>query len=374
MIHGVQPAVVTGPGGEEIYPDKYGRVKVQFFWDREGKKDDKSSCWIRVSQDYAGKAWGSVTIPRIGQEVLVSFLEGDPDRPIITGRVYNAEQTVPYPLPSKKMVSGLKSNSTPGGGGYNEYIFDDTKGNELIREHGQFDKDSTIEHDLREHVLRDRHRDVTRDETTVIGNNQTNTIHANRTETVDKDETITIHGNRTETVDKEESITIHGGRTEKVDKNENITIGGGRTENVSKDESITIGGGRTENVAKDESITISGGRTENVAKDEGITIGGGRTESVAKDEGVTISGGRTLSVSKDDGTTVGGAQTVSVGKTLDITAADSITLTTGSASITMKKDGTIQIKGKDITIQGSGQITGKASKDIVLKAQNILQN
>ena len=104
MIHGVQPAVVTGPPGEEIYPDKYGRVKVQFFWDREGKRDDKSSCWVRVSQDYAGKAWGTVTIPRIGQEVLVSFLEGDPDRPIITGRVYNADQTPPYPLPSKKMA------------------------------------------------------------------------------------------------------------------------------------------------------------------------------------------------------------------------------------------------------------------------------
>jgi type VI secretion system secreted protein VgrG len=374
MIHGVQPAVVTGPGGEEIYPDKYGRVKVQFFWDREGKHDDKSSCWIRVSQDYAGKQWGNVTIPRIGQEVLVSFLEGDPDRPIITGRVYNAEQMPPYPLPSKKMVSGLKSNSTPGGGGYNEYIFDDTKGNELIREHGQFDKDSTIEHDLREHVLRDRHRDVTRDETTVIGNNQTNTIHANRTETVDKDETITIHGNRTETVDKNETIAIHGGRTENVDKDENITIGGGRTENVSKDESITIGGGRTENVGKDESITIGGGRTENVSKDESITIGGGRTENVSKDESVTVGGGRTLSVSKDDGNTIGGAQTVSVGKTLTVTAADSITLTTGSASIVMKKDGTITINGKDITIEGSGQITGKASKDMVLKGQKILQN
>ena len=217
-IHGVQPAVVTGPGGEEIYPDKYGRVKVQFFWDREGKRDDKSSCWIRVSQDYAGKAWGSVTIPRIGQEVLVSFLEGDPDRPIITGRVYNADQTPPYPLPSKKMVSGLKSNSTPGGGGYNEYIFDDTKGNELIREHGQFDKDSTIEHDLREHVKHDRQRDVTNDETTAIGNNRTITIQTNRTETVGKDKSITIGGSRTENVAKDETVSISGGRTLSVEQ------------------------------------------------------------------------------------------------------------------------------------------------------------
>jgi type VI secretion system secreted protein VgrG len=277
-IHGVQPAVVTGPAGEEIYPDKYGRVKVQFFWDREGKRDDKSSCWVRVSQEYAGKAWGSVTIPRIGQEVLVSFLEGDPDRPIITGRVYNADQTPPYPLPSKKMISGLKSYSTPGGGGYNEYIFDDTKGNELIREHGQFDKDSTIEHDLREHVKNDRHRDVAHDETTEIGNNQTNTIHNNRTETVDKDETITIHGNRTETVDKDENVTVTG------------------------------------------------------------------------------------------------AQTISVGKSLTINAGDSITLTTGDATISMMKDGTISIKGKDITVQGSGQITGQAAMNMTLKGLAILLN
>jgi type VI secretion system secreted protein VgrG len=373
-IHGVQPAVVTGPAGEEIYPDKHGRVKVQFFWDREGKRDDKSSCWIRVSQDYAGKAWGSVTIPRIGQEVLVSFLEGDPDRPIITGRVYNADQTPPYPLPSKKMVSGLKSNSTPGGGGYNEYIFDDTKGNELIREHGQYDKDSTIEHDLREHVKHNRHRDVTHDETVVIGNDQTNTIHANRTETVDKDETITIHGNRTETVDKNETITIHGARTETLDKDENITISGGRTESVSKDEKISIGGGRTESVGKDESISIGGGRSESVSKDESITIGGSRAESVSKDEAVSISGGRNLSVGKDDIVSVTGGQTVNVGKTLALIAADQISFTTGDACIVMKKDGTIQISGKDITIDGSGQISGKASKDIVLKGQKILQN
>jgi type VI secretion system secreted protein VgrG len=373
-IHGVQPAVVTGPGGEEIYPDKYGRVKVQFFWDREGKRDDKSSCWIRVSQDYAGKNWGNVTIPRIGQEVLVSFLEGDPDRPIITGRVYNADQMPPYPLPSKKMVSGLKSNSTPGGGGYNEYIFDDTKGNELIREHGQFDKDSTIEHDLREHVLRDRHRDVTRDETVVIGNNQTNTIHANRTETVDKNETITIHANRTETVDKNETITIHQNRTEKVDQNETITIGSNRTENVGASENVTIGAARAHTVGANENVTIGGGRTESVGKDEGITIGGSRSESVAKDESVSIGGGRSLAVSKDDNTSIGGAQSIDVGKSLNINAADSITLTTGSASITMKKDGTIFIKGKDIGLEGSGKIMVKASGDVTIKGSKIGAN
>jgi type VI secretion system secreted protein VgrG len=132
VVQGPQTAIVTGPAGEEIWTDKYGRVKVQFHWDRQGKRDENSSCWVRVSHPWAGKGWGAVAIPRIGQEVIVEFLEGDPDRPIITGRVYNAEAMPPYALPSGAVISGLKSDSTKGGGGFNEYVMDDTKGNELI--------------------------------------------------------------------------------------------------------------------------------------------------------------------------------------------------------------------------------------------------
>jgi type VI secretion system secreted protein VgrG len=367
-VRGVQTAVVVGPAGEEIYVDKYGRVKVQFFWDRQGKKDEKSSCWIRVSEQWAGKNWGFVANPRIGQEVIVDFLEGDPDRPLITGRVYNAEQMPPYDLPGNMTESGIKSRSSKGGApaNYNELRFEDKKGSELITLHAEKDQTIEVEHDEAHWVGHDRKKNIDNDETThvkhdrteTVDNNETITIHGNRTETVDKDEKITIHGNRTETVDKDETITIHGNRTETVDKNENITISGGRTENVSKDESITIGGGRTENVSKDESITIGGGRTENVSKDESITIGGGRTENVSKDESITI----------------GGGQTISVGKALAITAADSITLTTGSASITMQKNGDITISGKNITINGSGEIVGTASKNMTLKGQKILQN
>ena len=290
MVQGPQTAVVTGPGGEEIYVDKYGRVKVQFFWDRKGKKDENSSCWIRVAEQWAGKNWGFVCNPRIGQEVIVDFLEGDPDRPLITGRVYNAEQMPPYDLPGNMTQSGIKSRSSKGGSpaNYNELRFEDKKGSELITLHAEKDQSIEVEHDEAHWVGNDRTKTIDRDETThvkrdrteTVDNNETITIHGNRTETVDKDETITIHGNRTETVDKDETITIHGNRTETVDKNETITIHGGRTETVDKDENITISGGRTENVSKDESITIGGGRTENVSKDESITIGGGRTENV----------------------------------------------------------------------------------------------
>jgi type VI secretion system secreted protein VgrG len=148
VIQGVQTAVVVGPAGEEIFVDRHGRVKVQFFWDREGKRDENSSCWLRVSQPWAGKGWGGVSIPRIGQEVIVSFMEGDPDRPIIVGRVYNGEQMPPYAFPAGGVVSGLKSQ-THKGAGYNELSMDDTAGKEKFTIHGQYDMNTKIEHDYK---------------------------------------------------------------------------------------------------------------------------------------------------------------------------------------------------------------------------------
>jgi len=139
VIHGVQTARVVGPAREEIFVDEYGRVKVQFHWDREGKWDENSSCWIRISQDWAGKNWGIVSIPRIGQEVIVSFLEGDPDQPVITGRVYNAEQMPPYALPANRTQSGIKSRTSMGGtpSNFNELRFEDKKGAEEVYLHAE---------------------------------------------------------------------------------------------------------------------------------------------------------------------------------------------------------------------------------------------
>ncbi len=147
VVEGVQTAVVVGPPGEEIYTDKYGRVKVQFHWDRRGKKNEKSSCWIRVSEPWAGKNWGAIFLPRIGQEVIVDFLEGDPDRPIVTGRVYNAEQMPPYSLPDHQTRSGIKTRSTKGGGSsnYNEIRFEDKKGKEEIHIHAERNLRTTVE-------------------------------------------------------------------------------------------------------------------------------------------------------------------------------------------------------------------------------------
>ena len=157
VVQGVQTAVVVGPSGEEICVDKYGRVKVQFHWDREGQKNENSSCWIRVAQNWAGKRWGNLFIPRLGNEVIVSFLEGDPDQPIITGSVYNAEQAVPYDLTKDKTKSTMKSDSSKGHGGFNELRFEDKKGGEQIFLHAQKDMDCRVKNDAREWIGKDRH-------------------------------------------------------------------------------------------------------------------------------------------------------------------------------------------------------------------------
>ncbi len=216
-VQGVQTAIVVGPAGEEIYTDEHARVKVQFHWDREGKRDDKSSCWIRVSQLWAGQGWGAVWIPRIGHEVIVDFIEGDPDRPIITGRVYHAQNVPPYSLPGEKTKSTIKSDSTVGGGGSNEIRFEDKKDSEELYTHAQKDQNEMVENDMT--------TTVGRAQVVTVGVNQTISVGKDRQRTVDGDETITIKGERTETVKKDETITIMLNRTTTVKKNEKLDVG-----------------------------------------------------------------------------------------------------------------------------------------------------
>src|SRR5215470_7468680 len=229
FVQGCQTAVVVGPGGEEIYTDKYGRVKVQFHWDREGKKNENSSCWIRVSHPWAGQGWGAISIPRIGQEVIVDFLEANPDMPIIVGRVYNAEQMPPFGMPGGAVISGVKSNSTKGGGGYNEISLNDTKGTELINIHAQYDQQKKVEHDERANIGNDRTEQVGHDEKITIGNN--------RTEVVKHDETIAISNDKTEYVKRDRSLTVDRDKFETVNGRKSIHIVKGHTETI--DESMT---------------------------------------------------------------------------------------------------------------------------------------
>jgi type VI secretion system secreted protein VgrG len=185
VVHGVQTAVVVGPKGEEIHTDKYGRVRVQFHWDREGKYDEKSSCWIRVAQHWAGKRWGAVFLPRIGQEVIVDFIEGDPDRPIIVGRLYNAEHMPPYSLPAEQTKSTIKSSSSKGGGGFNEIRLEDKKGKEQVFIHAQRQMDNRVKEDSLEWVGRDRHLIVTRDQLEEVKRNKHLKVGGDHNEQID---------------------------------------------------------------------------------------------------------------------------------------------------------------------------------------------
>jgi type VI secretion system secreted protein VgrG len=210
LVHGAQTATVVGKAGEEIWVDKHARVKVQFHWDRLGKKDEHSSCWVRVAQAWAGKGWGTIEIPRIGQEVLVDFLEGDPDRPIVTGGVYNALNTPPFPLPDKGMVSGVKSHSTPGGGGYNEISLDDTKGTEKITVHGEHDFNATVKHNTSWSTGANRSASVGGSDSESVGGNQNVSTGGNQVTKVGGDQLAIVTGNRRAEVHVDDTLTVNG--------------------------------------------------------------------------------------------------------------------------------------------------------------------
>ena len=185
LVHGPQTALVVGKHGEEIWTDQYGRIKVQFHWDRLGTDDETSSCWVRVAQGWAGKRWGSLFVPRIGQEVVVSFLEGDPDRPLVTGSVYNAETMPPYALPEHATRSTVKSNSSKGGGGYNELRFEDKKGSEQVYIHAERNLDQRIKHDALEWIGRDRHTMVANDLFEHVGGDRHSRVAGDRNDAAD---------------------------------------------------------------------------------------------------------------------------------------------------------------------------------------------
>jgi type VI secretion system secreted protein VgrG len=277
VVRGAQTAVVVGPPGEELYVDSHGRIKVQFHWDRDGQLDEKSSCWIRVATPWGGKGWGAVSLPRIGNEVIVGFEEGDPDRPLVLGSVYNADQTPPFELPGAGIQMGMKSRSSPGGGGNNEFTMTDTKGKELLNIHAQYDMTAVIEHD--------------------------------DTQTVNNDRTITVAGKHTEAIQKECEVT------------------------VKKDCKLEVEEG-------DYTFTV---------------VAGSGTFKVEKKVTETYNAEQETTVKKD--ITIKSTEAAIV-----LQAASQITVRTGDSTITLKKDGTISVKGKTIEIIGDDEVNISAPK------------
>ena len=387
FVQGPQTAVVVGPGGEEIFTDKYGRVKVQFHWDRRGKKDDKSSCWIRVSHPWAGKGWGAISTPRIGQEVIVDFLEGDPDQPIITGRVYNAEQMPPYDLPANKTQSGMKSRSSMGGGAanFNEIRMEDKAGSEQLFIHAEKNQDIEVEKDETHWVGQDRKKTIDRDETTLV--------KRDRTETVDHDETILIKHDRIETVDHDQLMlvkhddtkTVNNDLTQNVGRHRSRTVGGDESIRIGKMKSETVvlasseqvGGAKTLTVGAAYQVSVAGALNETVGALKAAEVGGALMESVGGNRSLSVGGSdaidvtkdQTITVKKDMKITVSGKRADAVskeytvnGKKITVTAEDELLLVSGSAKILLKKSGDIEISGKKINIKGTGDVIVKGSK------------
>ncbi|MFB9983809.1 type VI secretion system tip protein TssI/VgrG [Mesorhizobium kowhaii] len=414
IMRGPQTATVVGPSGEEIFTDKYARVKVQFHWDRLGKKDQNSSCFVRVSQTWAGSGWGFIQIPRIGQEVIVDFIEGDPDLPIITGRVYNASQMPPYGLPGSATQSGWKSDSSKGGGGYNELMFEDKAGSELVnfqaqKDHNllikhdrtklvQHDQSDRIDHDAKHSVGHNLDEDVGNnktvkvgvDQTTNIGSNDTETVGANRSLTVGANETIHVVSNSTENIDANHSqtvgivqtVTVGAARVDSVGAAETRTVGGLQANTIGATRSVSVGLSQSHSVGTSDSWEIGAAQNIQIGADQNIKvgaaqnfeIGAARSGKVGADDSTDVGGAHALKVGKGSGIEIAEDSLINVGKNLVIEAGDSITLKCGDASITMKKDGTIVADGKDITLKGSGKITVKASGDVIVKGSTINNN
>jgi type VI secretion system secreted protein VgrG len=332
-VKGIQTAVVVGPPGEEIYTDEHGRVKVQFHWDRDGKRDDKSSCWIRVSQASAGSAWGSVFLPRVGHEVVVDFIDGDPDRPLIVGSVYHGTNVPPYALPGEKTKSAIKTNSSPGGGGSNEIRFEDKKGSEEVYLHAEKDLAISVEHD--------KDQEVEHDETLRVGHDRTVTVEHNHTETVAIAQTVTVGAAQTITVGAAQTITVGGAKTETVGAMSTETVVGLKSTNVGL--AYTMEAGLGINMAAGVGIAASAGM--------GIAATAGMGIAATAGQGVTVTAGKDVSL------TAGGSINEQAAMNYSLVAGQQLTIQCGTAQVVITQAGGITIQGTDITVKANGSIT-----------------
>lgn len=323
VIVGLQTAVVTGSSGEEIHadPDGYLRVKVQFPWDRRGQKDGRTSCWVRVGQPWGGGGWGTQFLPRVGDEVLVTFLEGDPDRPMVIGSAYNSENQPPYALPASKTQSGIRTRSYPNGGtdNFHELRFEDKKGSEEI--YLQSEKDWNIL------VKNDKGQTVGRDESLTVGNNRSKTVGVDQSESVGVNKSIQVGANHNESIGANMTLSVGGFKNETVGINSLETIGGAKELAIGGLYQVAVGGVMNE--------TVAGAKTEEVGLAKAVFVGNNMSENVKGDRTTNTNGNYTETIS---------AKYYAKANEYVIEASK-ITLKAGSSSIVMD--------GSSITIKAS---------------------
>jgi type VI secretion system secreted protein VgrG len=372
FVQGPQTAVVVGPSGEEIHTDEFGRVKVHFHWDREGKNDEKASCWVRVSQLWAGGGFGTLFLPRIGQEVVVHFLEGDPDRPIIIGRVYNGQNPTPYGLPGSKTQSGVRSNSSTGGGGFNEIMFEDAAGGELVYHQAQKDLKIEVKNDKRQHVGGNEGLKVDGNRERSVSGNQSLDVGGNDGTSVGGSQTVTIGGNRSTSVSGSRSETIAVSHTERVGAAYTLTVGAAAA--------VSVGGALAETVGAVKSETVAGAKMQQIGAAKVVTVAGASSEAVGGNRSFDISGELSIGVKKAMKVTVKGEHRIDVaekmttevekeievtGQKIKLEGKDELVLKVGDSTVTIKSDG-IVVKSSKVTVDASG--------DLVLKGSSIKAN
>ena len=348
-MNGPQTALVVGPAGEEIWTDKFGRVMVQFDWDRQGKRDEKSSCWVRVAQAWAGAKWGAQYLPRVGQEVIVTFLDGDPDRPIVRGHVYNKDNMPPYNLPDNQTQSGIKSRSTKGGtaSNFNEIRFEDKKGHEELHFQAEKDMSTLVKHNQTLYVGTDR--------IIVVGNDETNHVKNDRQLTVDLNDNVVIGGTHDKTVTDVVTQIYGSDHSRKVDGQQEFFAEKNKDEHVRQAHKLTT----------DKKFQLNQGPTSMTFKGGNVTVDSAGTITLQ-------AGGATVCLDKSGKATFDsptGIKFVVGGSSLAILpggvvlASPAVTAAAGAGSVVAMGEDAVAMKSKTVTIEADGvcSIKGKSA-------------
>ena len=335
----------TTPGENTIDIDQFSRIRVVFHFDPQYP----TSCYIRFSNFSAGNGWGSQFIPRVNTEVIVSFLNGDPDRPVAIGSLYNGENQIPQSLPANKTKSYIKTQSLPGGSdNYNMLSFEDKGGSEMLQMQAEKDFDILIKHDSNHVIGHDEQAAIGHDRSENVGHDETISIGNNRTETVGVDETISIGSNQ--------GISVGANRQESVGKNESVQIGKNQSLKVGKNRSIKVGKNHNETIGMFKIETVALGKMESIGMAKMLSVGLGYQVSVGAVKSETVGGNSMESVSASKSTSVSSDYSESVGKKKSIVAGERCEITVGGSSLIMNADGTIIIQCKKLKLAGSEQV------------------
>jgi type VI secretion system secreted protein VgrG len=367
VISGPQTATVVSAGSEEVWVDEHARIKVKFHWDRKGFDDDRASGWVRVGQSWAGSGFGTLFVPREGQEVLVRFFEGNPDRPFVAGAIYNGQNRPPVTLPHDKSRSTLKTDSSLGSGGSNELRFEDLKDGEEVYLHAQKDEKIEVGNDKTQHVFANEKLVVEKDRSRTVRGDQELKVRGDDASQIGGNQTLAVAGDRTTAVAQSHTETVVGSQTVSVGGLRTVTVGAASMETVGAAAALTIGGAYAVNVAGAyneavgamKSIEVGAERIEIVGAARKETVGGDSSAKVDGDFASDVSGGVATSVGKDSKEEVSGRTQIQVKERVAWSAkkylleADTFTLTVGGKLIlSLEKSGVIQFYGKSITVNG----------------------